>query len=83
MEIIKAIKRFFCDYCVVVRFTSLARETKKNGACIQFIPSVNFWFKRYDPTYPNGFFIGWLMWGVSIDFANKVRHLNTKTFKEE
>lgn len=84
MKIIKAIKRFFYDYCVVIRFTSLVRETEKYGACIQFIPSVNFWFKRYDPTYPNGCFIGWLMWGISIDFANEARHLNPpKTEKEE
>ena len=74
MEIIKAIKRFFREYRVVVTFKSYAKETEKDGACFQFLPSINFWYKRYDPTYTNGFFIGWLMGGFSIDFCHIERH---------
>lgn len=65
------IKNFFRDYAVCITFKSYANETKKDGACIQFLPSLNFWFKKYDSSYANGFFLGWLMWGFSVDFVRK------------
>lgn len=72
MEIIKAIKRFFCKYCVVVTFNSYVKnEAEKGASCIQFLPNVNFWFNHHDPLYDNGLFVGWLVWGISIDFVSK------------
>ena len=82
MEIIKAIKNFFRYYSIVITFNSyLEKVEEEDGGCLQCLPSMNFWFRHYDPNYSNQLFIGWLMWGISIKFVNVKQESEEK--KEE
>ena len=50
-----------------VHLRDYLREDNEHGKCFQVLPCVNYWFNHNTPNY-RGIFVGWLFWGVVIEF---------------